>query len=202
MAITIGAKPESSFREPLGLLGDCHRRIERFLDQLLRVAESAQGGALDDDRRTEWETALRYFERAAPLHTEDEEKSLFPRLRASADPRAREALRALAGLEEDHRTADADHAEVDRLGRVWLSEGSLSDEQTARLRVTLRCLRALYARHIAIEDNTVFPLAGAALRPEEIAAIGREMALRRGLDPDVSFPTGRCGHSTRREAFA
>src|SRR5689334_7363940 len=121
MPITIGAKPESSFREPLGLLGDCHRRIERFLEQLLRVAESAPGGPLDDDNRAALETALRYFERAAPLHTEDEESSLFPRLRACPDSRTREALRALEGLEEDHRAADADHAEVDRLGRAWLA---------------------------------------------------------------------------------
>ena len=33
MPITIGAAPEGSFAEPLRLLSDCHRRIERFLEQ-------------------------------------------------------------------------------------------------------------------------------------------------------------------------
>jgi len=31
MAIQIGAKPDSGFDDPIGMLKDCHRRIERFL---------------------------------------------------------------------------------------------------------------------------------------------------------------------------
>jgi hypothetical protein len=51
MPIRRGAPPENSFDTPLGLLSDCHRRIERFLEQLLRVAETARGGALDAGQR-------------------------------------------------------------------------------------------------------------------------------------------------------
>ena len=39
MAVQLGAKPEHSFDEPLGLLSDCHRRIEKFLDVMIRVLE-------------------------------------------------------------------------------------------------------------------------------------------------------------------
>ena len=30
MPIVIGAKRESGFTDPIGMLGDCHRRIDRF----------------------------------------------------------------------------------------------------------------------------------------------------------------------------
>jgi hypothetical protein len=32
MPITIGKKIESDYWNPLGLLSDCHRRIEQFID--------------------------------------------------------------------------------------------------------------------------------------------------------------------------
>jgi hypothetical protein len=34
MAIQIGAKPDSGFDDPIGMLKDCHRRIEHFLNIL------------------------------------------------------------------------------------------------------------------------------------------------------------------------
>jgi hypothetical protein len=44
MPITLGAKPDHGFDHPLGLLSDCHRRIEGFLDVLVRVTDRARGG--------------------------------------------------------------------------------------------------------------------------------------------------------------
>jgi len=41
MPIVIGAKRESDFTDPIGMLSDCHRRIEMFLNVLVRVAELA-----------------------------------------------------------------------------------------------------------------------------------------------------------------
>lgn len=41
MPIVIGAKRESDFTDPIGMLGDCHRRIERFLNVLLTIATGA-----------------------------------------------------------------------------------------------------------------------------------------------------------------
>src|SRR6202051_4820731 len=81
MPIVIGAKRESDFTDPIGMLGDCHRRIEMFLNMLVRVAEQAHGEALNEEQRGALETALRYFREAAPKHTADEEERLFPRLR-------------------------------------------------------------------------------------------------------------------------
>ena len=38
MFLQIGAKPESDFSEPLGMLSDCHKRIQFFLKDLMRLA--------------------------------------------------------------------------------------------------------------------------------------------------------------------
>jgi len=35
----VGAKPESHFSEPLGMLSDCHKRIRSFLRDLLTNEE-------------------------------------------------------------------------------------------------------------------------------------------------------------------
>lgn len=37
MAVQINAKPLASFDRPLDMLVDCHRRVEHFLDVLIRV---------------------------------------------------------------------------------------------------------------------------------------------------------------------
>ncbi len=182
MPITIGNKIESNYSNPLGLLGDCHRRIERFLDVLIKVTSQARGAELNEDQRHAVEVALRYFREAAPKHTRDEEESLFPRMLASADERARSALALLDGLHTDHVLADAWHAEVEALASQWLSEGALSAQSVDRLTELLDQLHSTYQRHITIEDHEVFPLAGQILGASELATVGREMAARRSID--------------------
>ena len=191
MPITIGAKPESSFDEPIGLMSDCHRRIEKFLAQLLFIARDNAGRELPEDRRSAFETALKYFRGAAPLHTEDEEVSLFPRLRGAGQA-AEDALTKIEKLEADHRVADEAHAEVDRIGSRWLAVGGLPAYDAEYLIELLEKLQATYARHIAIEDNEVFPVAARLLDAESVRQVGREMAVRRGLDPDNLPSVSHC----------
>jgi hemerythrin-like domain-containing protein len=183
MPITIGAKRESNFTDPIGLLGDCHRRIEMFLGVLTRVADQAHGGPLTEQQRASWEAALRYFREAAPKHTADEEESLFPRLRNLPRPEVQALLARVDSLEQDHVRADAAHAEIDRLGQRWLGEGQLPSEEASRLIAVLAQLGELYRHHIAMEDNEVFPLAAQALSASDRVAVGGEMASRRGIKP-------------------
>ena len=185
MPITIGAKRESDFTDPIGMLGDCHRRIERFLDVLLRVAEETGGGSLTEQSRGSFDNALRYFREAAPRHTADEEESLFPRLQQMRDPRALALLARIESLEEEHGCADRLHTEVDRLGQAWLTNGKLAAEDAARLVTILAQLRDIYRHHIATEDNEVFPAAAAVLSDSDRQAIGKEMASRRGIPASI-----------------
>ena len=181
MPIVIGAKRESDFTDPVGMLGDCHRRIEMFLNVLVRVAEQAQGEALSEEQRGALETALRYFREAAPKHTADEEESLFPRLRRIESVEVRALMSRIEPLEEEHVCADRSHTEVDSLGKLWLRDGRLPREQASRLLTLLVELRDLYRHHISTEDNEVFPTAAAALSAADCEAIGGEMAFRRAI---------------------
>jgi hemerythrin-like domain-containing protein len=182
MPIQIGKKQESDFNNPLGLLSDCHRRIEHFLNVLVKVANRARGASLDSEQRRALTAALDYFERAAPRHTLDEEESLFPRLRAHDD--ARVELEAIEKLHSDHAVADEMHRQVHSLVRLWLDGGELSEKNTHRLVEMLKELSSLYERHIKLEDSQLFPKAARVLDPGEIEVIGREMAARRGIDLD------------------
>jgi hemerythrin-like domain-containing protein len=161
------------------MLGDCHRRIEMFLNVLVQVSEQAHGGPLDEEQRGALESALRYFRDAAPKHTADEEESLFPRLRRSASAEIRALMARIDSLAEDHVCADRSHAEVDTLGQRWLQQGTLQPDEASRLSTLLVQLRDLYRHHIATEDNEVFPAAATALSAADRQAIGSEMASRR-----------------------
>jgi hemerythrin-like domain-containing protein len=181
MPIVIGAKRESDFTDPVGMLGDCHRRILRFLHVLVSLATQVRGGPLSGEQRALLETSLRYFREGAPKHTADEEESLFPRLRELDAPGVQAVIERIDSLEQDHESAGASHDEVDRLGQLWLTKGQLSPEDAGRMSTLLDQLAALYVRHIGAEDTEVFPFAANVLSAADRQAIGAEMAARRGL---------------------
>jgi hemerythrin-like domain-containing protein len=167
---------EHSFDEPLGLLSDCHRRIEKFLAILIKVAEEAPE-VLTPIYHQALVKALDYFLEAAPKHTLDEEDSLFPRL--AGDPSAAETIRELS---RDHLAADVLHREVEKIGRGWLAQALTSQNRNV-LTESLKSLQTLYLEHIRIEDNQLFPLAAKLLPVDDLREIGQEMARRRGLQP-------------------
>jgi hemerythrin-like domain-containing protein len=180
MPVSIGATQESSFANPIGLLTDCHRRIERFLGVLLKVAAEARGGPLNAERRQAIEAALGYFQRAAPLHTADEEEDLFPELRRVARSDSAQIVACVSRLESEHSIATAWHHQVHDIGERWLRQDHLLPHEAAELQTILTSLAELYRGHIALEESEIFPMAQEALSAYEKEAIGRRMALRRG----------------------
>jgi hemerythrin-like domain-containing protein len=190
MPIQIGQKPSPTFQEPLELLSDCHRRIESFLHALILVAEQGKGGPLTAQHREALETALRYFREAAPKHTADEEESLFTRMRETKGEAVRSALARIEALEADHEVAKRAHDAVEELGQKWLAAGALSADESTRLLALLRELKSIYERHIAVEDNEIFPLAKKVLDPVALRDVGHEMAARRGQNASwlAQFP--------------
>lgn len=181
MLVKIGQPVDHGFDAPLGLLSDCHRRIERFLSVLLTIADARRGAALEPPDREAFAGALHYFRTASPRHSADEEHSLFPRLRASKDADARAAIDRLDRLEADHRVAEDHHDAVEALGRRWLSNGTLAAGDARSLREHLVALERLYRRHIGFEDLELFPAAARVLSEADLEAVGREMALRRNV---------------------
>jgi hemerythrin-like domain-containing protein len=174
-----GQHLDHDLEAPLGLLSECHRRIEGFLSVLLTVADSRRGGTLAEDDRELLTAGLHYFRTVTPRHCADEEQSLFPRLRSSADPHVKAAIRMVERLEGDHRVAEDHHDAVEALGCRWLREGTLPAGDARALREHLVALERLYSRHISVEDHDLFPMARRLLTPAELSAIGHEMAARR-----------------------
>lgn len=176
MGIQIGAKPDSGFDDPIGMLVDCHRRIERFLSILCVVVERARGRSLTEEERQAVEAALLYFRVGGQRHNADEEESLFPRLRAVSTG---EGFHELGGLENEHRQANKWHEEADGLYRSWMDAGRLSTEDEERIVNATRQLQRLYDGHIQLEERVVFPRAAEVLDRPSIAAMGEEFRARR-----------------------
>ena len=180
MGIQIGAKPDAGFDDPLGMLKDCHRRIERFLGVLCLVVERAPGRELTEEERAAVQAALSYFRAGGLRHTRDEEDSLFPRMRAAGiDPAE---IERVGGLEHDHRVADDLHNETDRLYTSWLENRRLEAAQESVLRQATQQLKALYATHIDVEEKQVFPCAAEHLDKAALAEMGREFQARRAAN--------------------
>jgi hemerythrin-like domain-containing protein len=175
MAIQIGAKPDSGFEDPIGMLKDCHRRIESFLGILCLVVDSAQGRKLTDEERRAVLAAVQYFQTGGRRHTADEEQSLFPRLRKFAS----ESFEEIDRLENDHHEASDLHGSVERFYSNWIESGGLGSEETRQLLSQTARLKQLYSDHIQVEETIVFARAIHVLDSHAIAAIGTEFQLRR-----------------------
>jgi hemerythrin-like domain-containing protein len=175
MAIQIGAKPDSGFDDPIGMLKDCHRRIESFLGILCVVVGRAQGRSLTSEERNAVNAALQYFRTGGQRHTADEEESLFPRLRESGAG----SFLELDRLEGDHRDANELHGSIERLYSIWIESGGLGSEKTQQLLSQTARLKQLYSDHIQVEETIIFARAIQLLDSHAIAALGTEFRFRR-----------------------
>ena len=180
----------ATFAEPFEMLEACHDRVRRSLALLERLIGHLRSHGHGVQAREAACDVMRYFDIAAPLHHQDEERHVFPRLDASDDPQ----LVALARrLRADHRRIEA---------QWWVLWPLL--EQIARGRsVALEELDAaarrftdLHSEHIRLEELIAFPSARIAVVCEgadAMRAMGAEMAARRGS----AGPTPPAGRGSR-----
>jgi hemerythrin-like domain-containing protein len=191
---TIGQPHVPDFADPLGLMSHCHRKIEDFLAGL-----AASGELLLAGRTVELagafqvvDAAREHFALRGRKHTEDEEVSLFPRMREYGGHAAEEALAALAALETEHRVAEGVHAEFDELVERLPRDGSAGVKEIYLFNELVAELADLYRPHIRIEDEIVFPTAARVVPPDALSIIGREMRARRRELP-AGWRGGRTG---------
>jgi len=85
MANQIG-QPDHDFDEPLGLISDCHRRIEHFLRVLIAVDAEAAGGWLTATQRGALDGSLNYFTLAGPKDTAMSRRACFHGYATAAIP--------------------------------------------------------------------------------------------------------------------
>lgn len=169
------------FTNPLGLLVHCHSRIEGHLETLERSAQALRSG---DSRSLSQifgaiDAACKHFATAGAKHTEDEEVSLFPRLRETGDAAGADAVAAMAELETQHRTAEQMHSQFDAFVTTLPRDGSADGRELDCFSDLVAELTTFYRPHIQLENNLVFPLAAQILPASEIQALGEEMRARR-----------------------
>lgn len=179
MPVMIGAKPDAGFNDPIGMLKDCHRRIEHFLHILHQVCRRAQGRALSAEEHDAVQAAIRYFQQSGPRHNEDEEESVFPRMRARESNAPSEDMQR---LEAEHQEAARYHLETDELYEQWMTQGILSGGDYERLLKLTERMQDLYAEHIRIEEEIVFPRAAKLFDKPVLDEIGAEFKARRAAE--------------------
>ena len=168
--------PAAGFDQPFALLRGCHARIERMDALLLRLIDHVRAYGADAQAQQAATQVMRYFDLAAPLHHEDEERHVFPVLRSPSDAATADAL---ARLETEHRALAALWTTL----RVWLQQVQAADAQPADAPIASAAQRfsAIHAAHIALENAHIFPAAQARMNAAQLAAMGQDMADRRGV---------------------
>lgn len=152
---------------PLDHLKACHRRIEMRLAALERAA--AHLDSAPEAAREAAASCFRFFDTNGVLHTQDEEESLFPRLRSRL---SREELDFVEKLEREHQQAEDYYRQL---------KPAIAAGDAPRSRELAGKLCEIYRSHIAAEDTTLIAVAARALSEAELAEISREMKRRRGF---------------------
>jgi hemerythrin-like domain-containing protein len=171
-----GSAPGPSFDEPFEMLQACHERMGRMLALLQKLRSHMRGRPADDQARQAARDVMRYFDVAAPQHHRDEELHVFPSLIGLHDA---ELAGLVARLQQDHLQMEA----------RWKPARSLLEEVAQGGRTAFNeaddavfdAFVHLYDGHIEAEESVAFPRAMAAMEPQGIDQMGREMAGRRGV---------------------
>jgi len=177
----IGQTQVPDFADPLGLLSHCHRKLETYLAGLAAAGEILLGGRAAElaGAFQVIDAAREHFALRVPKHTEDEEVSLFPRMRRYGGVEVEDALAALAALETEHRVAERVHSEFAELVEWLPRDGSAGIKEIGLFNELAAELADLYRPHIRVEDDLIFPTAARVIPPDALSIIGQEMRARR-----------------------
>jgi len=144
--------------DPVARLENTHRRMGDELTALEVAAHAGDRQGLD--------MALDFFASAAKRHHEDEEASLFPRLRGDAG-----LVPLLDGLASEHRDHEAARREIEELVR--------GNADTRAIAASVARFVAMLRAHIEKEDRELLPAAERMLDAETREAVAEEMRGRR-----------------------
>lgn len=171
--------PSVGFEAPFEMLSACHERVERMLRLITLLQVRLQDVGLDDHVRRAAHDVMRYFDLAAPLHHEDEERHVFPPLMCSADA----AVKALVlRLIQDHRQMEVAWQSARAVLLALAEHGEAPFvELNVWQKVALNDFARLYRQHLDDEDQVIYPVAKSQLSPESLESMSRDMMARRGV---------------------
>jgi len=183
--------PAPDFDQPVAVLKHCHGRIRKQLSTLekllthLPLSQAETGGA-DEQARQAAQAVLKYFDKAAHLHHDDEEQDLIPMLRAVAQGEDAATLQALAPtILQDHKDMDAMWQDLhEQLTAIADGSGTQLSASTVQ-RFSQR-----YLSHMEREESTMAPMAVRLFSPEQMAQLGQAMRRRRNIEASGSASAG------------
>jgi pyridoxamine 5'-phosphate oxidase len=165
------------FDQPIAVLKHCHGRIRKQLGTLERLLSHLPEHGADEAARQAASAVLKYFEKAAHLHHDDEEQDLIPMLRAVAQGDDAATLQALAPvILQDHKDMDALWQDLHEQ-LTAIAEGSASALSTS----SVQRFSQRYSSHMEREESTMAPMALRLFSPEQMTQLGTAMQRRRGL---------------------
>ena len=180
----INALPDSApgFDQPIAVLKHCHDRIRKQLATLEKLVPHLATHGADEQAQQAAAAVLKYFDKAAHLHHEDEEQDLIPMLQVTARGEDADLLAQLApGILDEHRQMDA----------MWqgLHEQlrAIADGSAALLRESdVRRFADTYSAHMEREESHIAPMAKRIFSAAQMAQLGQAMQLRRGIAVPVA----------------
>jgi pyridoxamine 5'-phosphate oxidase len=183
----INALPDSApgFDQPIAVLKHCHDRIRKQLATMEKLLPHLAVHGADEQARQAAAAVIKYFDKAAHLHHDDEEQDLFPMLQATAQGDDAALLASLGpGILDEHRQMDA----------MWqnLHEQlkGIADGSAALLRETdVRCFADTYAAHMEREESHIAPMAKRLFSAAQMDQLGMAMQVRRGIAAPVAAGT-------------
>lgn len=171
--------PAVGFEQPFEMLLACHDRVRRSVALLGRLLRHVDEHGHDEPSRSAASDVLRYFDLAAPLHHEDEERHVFPILADCGDG---ELVDAVSALHRDHSRMSALWAGLRVTLEAWSRPGAVGTADHG-FRQQVAEFELIYAGHLATEEEIVFPAARDRMHGHLLAEMSADMERRRCVVP-------------------
>ena len=146
----------ATWNEPIEMLYACHSKVKRFCHQLSILPSYLEKNGVNQAVLNDVKIILQYFNQAAPLHHDDEEKDFFPALIAKVHVDLHENWRLLSEQLNALIAQEREDVDATLIQRFVLG----------------------YDKHIAIEEP-LFELGKQHLSEAELNSIGKVMSKRR-----------------------
>jgi hypothetical protein len=163
--------PPAERRDVVALLVNVHTESRH----VLAVAEGLASSSATECCTEAARTVTEFIDTRLPLHWEDEERSIAPRLLG----RHRVVDAALAQMQRDHLALDAPFSRLRVLCRLLGADISRLHALRFELQGAVRDARSRLEVHHALEESIVFPALRRLLPRHELEAIGDEIVARR-----------------------
>ncbi|SHH52038.1 pyridoxamine 5'-phosphate oxidase [Massilia sp. CF038] len=178
------ALPDSApgFDQPIAVLKHCHDRIRKQLATLEKLLAHLPAHGADEQAQQAAAAVIKYFDKAAHLHHEDEEQDLIPMLQATAQGDDAALLGQLVPLIlSEHHQMDAMWQNLHEAlsGIANASAATLNASEVQRF-------VHMYSGHMEREESHVAPMAKRLFSAQQMAQLGQAMQLRRGIAVPVA----------------